>query len=205
VVRRERLRQESRRTGRQLGYVALAADIYGEGFVTDDPKVAGPKSAEAKQAGLPRRRGLLALDALKKHAKVDPAKTAAIGYCFGGHAVLEMARGGGDLAGVVSFHGALKTEQPAQAGQVKPRVLVLHGDADPFVPPAEVEAFEKEMTDAKVNYQVIKYPGAVHSFTNPNASKPGLPPDAVAYDKTADVNSWAAMKDFFTAIFNTKP
>src|SRR5687768_9199502 len=131
----------------KLGFVAFVADIFGDGFVTADPKVAGQKAGEAKEAGWLRSRGKLAIEQLRKHDRVDPQNVAAIGYCFGGATVLELARAGEDLKGVVSFHGALDTKEP-QRGQVKTKILVLHGDADPFVPPQQVAAFEQEMKDA---------------------------------------------------------
>ena len=186
-----------------LGYVAFAPDIYGDGFVTADPKVAGQKAGEAKKAGHLRTRGLLGLEQLKKHEKVDPTKVAAIGYCFGGSTVLEIARGGGELNGVVSFHGGLDTDRPAQPGAVNAKVLVLHGADDAFVPPPQVEAFEKEMKTAKADYEIIAYPGAVHSFTNPEADK--LKMDSVAYNASADEKSWQDMKRFFAEIFNGPP
>ena len=183
----------------ELGYVAFAADIYGEGFVTEDPKVAGQKAGEAKQAGHLRSRGLLALEQLKKHEKTNSAKVAAIGYCFGGSTVLEIARGGGELKGVVSFHGGLGTDQPAQEGAVKAKILVLHGADDSFVPPAEVEAFEKEMKNAKADYRIVRYPGAQHAFTNPDVDKIKL--DGAKYNQAADEKSWKDMKAFFGEIF----
>ncbi len=183
----------------KLGYVAFVADIYGDGFTTTDPKVAGQKAGEAKAAGWPRSRGKLALEQLRKHDRVDPQNVAAIGYCFGGATVLELARAGEDLKGVVSFHGALDTKEPAKAGQVKPKILVLHGAADPFVPPQQLEAFEKEMKDAKADYKVVQYEGAQHAFTNPDVDKVKL--DGAKYQKAADEQSWKAMQDFFREIF----
>ncbi|MEO6435567.1 MAG: dienelactone hydrolase family protein [Tepidisphaeraceae bacterium] len=183
----------------QLGYVAFAPDIYGDGFATADVKVAGQKSGEARKAGLLRTRGLLGLEQLKKNDKVDATKTAAIGYCFGGATALEIARGGGDVSGIVSFHGALGTANPAQPGAVKAKVLVCHGGADPFVPPAELEAFEKEMKNAKVDYTVIQYPDAQHAFTNPDVDKANL--DGAKYNKAADEKSWRDMKAFFAELF----
>lgn len=190
----------------ELGYVAIVADIYGDGFTTSDANVAGEKAGEAKNNNLLRTRGKLALEQLKKNENVDPTNVAAIGYCFGGGTVLEMARDGQDLKGVVSFHGALDTKQPARQGAVKPRVLVLHGDADPLVPPAQVEALEQEMKSAGASATVIRYPGAKHSFTNPDADKVGM--EAVGYQQAADEKSWADMKAFFAEIFgpaNPKP
>jgi len=183
----------------KLGYVALVPDIFGDGFTTADPKVAGKKAGEAKQAGWLRSRGKLGLEQLRKHDRVDPQNVAAIGYCFGGATVLELARAGEDLKGVVSFHGALDTKQPARPGQVKPKILVLHGAADPFVPPQQLKAFEKEMKAAKAEYKVVQYPEAQHAFTNPDVDKVGL--EGAKYNKAADEQSWAAMQQFFRDIF----
>ena len=187
----------------KLGYVVFAADIYGDGFVTDDPKVAGERAGKAKEAGWLRSRGKLALEQLRKNEHVDPQNIAAIGYCFGGATVLELARAGEDLKGVVSFHGALDTKEPAKEGQVKAKILVLHGAADPLVPPEQVKAFEDEMKRAKANYKIIPYAGAKHAFTNPDADKYGLPP--VSYNKAADEESWRDMQSFFNKIFGPAP
>jgi dienelactone hydrolase len=183
----------------KLGYVAFAADIYGDGFVTTDPKTAGEKSGQAKKAGWLRSRGKLALDQLKSNERVDGQNLGAIGYCFGGACVLELARAGEDLKGVVSFHGALDTQQPAQPGQVKAKILACHGAADPLVPPEQVKAFEDEMTKAKADFKVIPYDGAKHAFTNPDADKYNLPP--VSYNAAADKKSWEDMQAFFRDIF----
>ena len=183
----------------KLGCVAFCANIYGDGFVTADPKIAGQKSGEAKKAGVLGRRGGLALEQLKKNPNVDQTKTAAIGYCFGGTTVLEMARAGQDMVGVVSFHGGLTTENPAKPDAFKGKVLVCNGDADPLVPPEEVAAFEKEMKNANVDVKVIGYPEAKHAFTNPDADKAGLPP--VSYNKAADEKSWKDMQAFFAELF----
>jgi dienelactone hydrolase len=183
----------------KLGYVAFAADIYGDGVVTTDPKVATEKSGEAKKNNWLRTRGKLALERLLNDEHVDPQNVAAIGYCFGGGTVLEMARDGDDLKGVVSFHGALKSEHPAESGKVKARVLVCHGAADPLVPQEDVKALEDEMKKANADAKVIQYPDAKHAFTNPDADKYGLPP--VAYNKAADQKSWHDMLAFFAEIF----
>jgi dienelactone hydrolase len=162
-------------------------------------KVAGKRAGEAKQAGWLRSRGKLGIEQLRKNDHVDAQNLAAIGYCFGGATVLELARAGEDLKGVVSFHGALDTKQPAQQGQVKAKILVLHGAADPFVPPQQLAAFEQEMKDAKADYNVVKYSDAQHSFTNPDVDTVGL--DGAKYNKAADEQSWAEMKRFFGEIF----
>jgi len=179
-----------------LGYVAFAADIYGKGIRAKDAREAGELAGRYKgDLSLLRSRARAAFDTLAKDARVDPARIFAIGYCFGGTTALELARSGAPLAGVVSFHGGLSTKDPADAKNVKGRVLVLHGASDPFVPPAEVAAFQKEMNDAKVDWQMVLYAGAVHSFTNPAAGND--PSKGAAYDERADRRSWEAMKAFF--------
>ena len=167
------------------------------------PDDAGKFSGEIrKNMPMATARFKAALELLQKEPTVDPEKIAAIGYCFGGAVVLEMARAGLDLDGVASFHGSLATPNPARPGVVKARVLVLNGEIDPFVKPEEIEAFKQEMDGAGVNYRFINYPGAKHSFTNPDADKFGeefsLP---LAYNKEADEKSWQAMQDFFMEIF----
>ncbi len=184
----------------ELGYVAFAVDIYGKGV--------RPSNAEeaATQAGiyrsdrkLMRRRAVAGLEQVKKYPFVDPDRIAAIGYCFGGGVALELARSGADIKGVVSFHGNLDTPNPNDAKNIKAKVLVLHGADDPHVPPEQVAAFQKEMRDAKVDWQMIFYGNAVHSFTNPGSGND--PSRGVAYNKEADMRSWQAMKDFFEEIF----
>ncbi len=179
-----------------LGYVAFVADMYGEGKTTTDPGEAGRWAGAAREAGLAER-AQAALDVLKRREQTDPARVAAIGYCFGGTTVLEMARAGHDLRGVVSFHGNLATAHPARDG-VTARILVLHGAADPMVPPAQVNAFKEEMDQADADYRVIEYEGAVHAFSNPNADKAGL--EGVAYQEKADKESWEAMKAFLSDV-----
>ena len=179
-----------------LGYVAFAADIYGKGNRAKDAKEAGALAGKYKgDLPLLRSRARAAFDTLAKNGRVDAAKLFAIGYCFGGTTVLELARSGAPLAGTVSFHGGLATKDPADAKNVKGRVLVLHGAADPYVPPAEVAAFQKEMDDATVDWQMVYYAGAVHAFTNPGAGTD--PSKGAAYDAKADRRSWEAMKAFF--------
>jgi len=186
-----------------LGYTALAVDMYGDGKTAGHPDDASKFSTEVKKnMPVEKARFLAALDILKNEPTVDPEKIAAIGYCFGGGVVLDMARAGIDLKGVVSFHGSLPTDNPAKPGVVKAKVLVLNGADDPFNPPDTVEAFKMEMNDAGVDYRFISYPGATHSFTNPDADNLGqefgLP---LAYNKEADEKSWQAMQDFFKEIF----
>ncbi len=187
----------------ELGYTALAVDMYGEGKQADHPEDAG-KFASAVSRNLPvaKERFLAGLDLLKQHPKVNPEQVAAIGYCFGGGIVLAMARAGVDLDGAVSFHGSLGTGAPAPAGKVKARILVLNGAEDPLVTAEQIERFKQEMEAAGADYRVVDYPGARHSFTNPEADelgrKFGLP---LAYDAEADQRSWQAMQRFFDEIF----
>jgi dienelactone hydrolase len=188
-----------------LGYVALAADIYGDGKNTTDPKQAGTWAGEMRAGDRKELRARIAaaLDRLKRDPRVDAARTAAIGYCFGGGAVLELARSGADVTGVVSFHGNLDTAIPASPGEVKARVLVCHGANDPHEPPAQVQAFQDEMRNAKADWQMNIYSGAEHGFTNPANADSHLP--GVAYNKEADQRSWRAMQDFFQEIFSSPP
>lgn len=186
----------------ELGYVALAVDMYGDGKTVDNPKEAGALSGEArKNIDVSEKRFAAARALLARQSDVDAGRIAAIGYCFGGGIVLEMARRGSDLAGVVSFHGGLGTPAPAKPGAVKGKVLVLNGAADPFVKPDQIDAFKKEMQAAGVTYTFIDYPGAVHAFTNPAATENGkkfnLP---LAYDADADKKSWAEMQRFLQTV-----
>lgn len=187
----------------EQGYTALAVDMYGDGRQAGHPDDAG-KFAAAVRNNMPqaeaRFRAAMAL--LKAHASVDPQQIAAIGYCFGGGIVLEMARRGVELAGVASFHGSLGTANPAQQGKVKAKVLVMNGAEDPFVKSEQIVAFKKEMEQAGVDYRFINYPGARHSFTNPQANrfgeKFGLP---LAYNEKADQQSWKELMGFFDTLF----
>ncbi len=184
----------------RLGYVAFALDMYGKGKTTTDPKEAGQLAGRFRSdRQLMRARAAAGLDVLKGRPQVDPARLAAIGYCFGGTVVLELARSGANLKGVVSFHGGLATPNPADAKNIKGKVLVLHGADDTFESPAEIAAFQEEMRQAHVDWQMVFYGGAVHSFTNPDADKAGI--KGVAYNEAADRRSWQAMQDFFAEIF----
>lgn len=186
-----------------LGYPALAVDMYGGGQQADHPQDAG-KFAGAVRANLPlmQERFRAALELLRAQPQVDPAQVAAIGYCFGGSVVLEMARAGVDLKGVASFHGSLGGGSTARPGQVKARVLVLNGAADSFIPAEQIAAFKAEMAAAGVNYRFIDYAGALHSFTNPAADEYArrfnMP---VGYHAEADRASWAELQRFFSEIF----
>lgn len=190
----------------ELGYTALAVDMYGEGKQAAHPADAGKFANEVfANLSAARQRFLAAMDLLKQHETVDAKNIGAIGYCFGGGIVLAMARMGVDLKGVVSFHGSLGTQQPAKPGSVKARVLVCNGADDPFVPQKDIDAIKKEMKKAKVSFTFKSYPGAVHSFTNPNADAAGkefnLP---LAYNEKADKESWNDMQEFFKKAFGGK-
>ena len=187
----------------KLGYTALAVDMYGDGKQAAHPDDAG-KFAGAVMSNFPvaRQRFEDAMGILKGHESVGAdSKIAAIGYCFGGGVILNMARQGVDLAGVASFHGMLSPITPATPGSVKGKVLVLHGADDPFIKPEAIDAFKQEMKDANVDMKFVSYPGALHAFTNPAADENGkkfnIP---LAYDAEADKQSWAEMKTFLESV-----
>jgi len=184
----------------KLGYVAFAADIYGKGVRPANAQEAGLEAGKYKKdRALLRARATAALQALRANPLVDPKRVAAIGFCFGGTTVVELARSGADLAGIVSFHGGLDSPVPADGKNIKARVLALHGADDPFVPAADLAAFEDEMRKSGVDWQLVKYGGAVHSFTNPAAGSDNS--KGAAYNERADRRSWAAMQAFFAEIF----
>lgn len=184
----------------KLGYVAFAGDIYGKGVrpATNDAAAAEAGKYRGNRPLL-RRRVRAALDELKKRSVVDPARTAAIGYCFGGGAALELARSGAALSGAASFHGSLDTTMPAAPGAVKARIAVYHGADDPYVSSAAVAGFEAEMRAAGADWQLTAYGGAVHRFSNPSAGSDVK--SGAAYDEKADRRSWAALQSFFAEIF----
>jgi dienelactone hydrolase len=184
----------------KLGYVAFAADIYGKGVRPstheEAAKVSGIYSNDRK---LMRARVKAGLDELVKNGMVDRKRVAAIGYCFGGGAVLELARSGADIAGVVTFHGVLANPDPDDAKDIKCKVLVNQGADDPFVDQKQVAAFVDEMRKTKVDWRLYEYGGAVHSFTVPEAGDD--PSKGMAYNERADLRSWQAMRDFFDEMF----
>lgn len=184
----------------EIGYVALALDVYGDGKTTKDPKQAGGwAGALSKDPTIWRDRAAAGLKLLTMQAEVDPNRLAAIGYCMGGTTALEAARsgqGGEALKAIVCFHTSnLTAPNPQDNRSIKGQVLVCHGDADQFVTPEMIPSFEKQMRDAGVPCQVIRYPGAVHAFTNPDADSFHI--DSVAYDKAADEQSWKDMRALF--------
>jgi dienelactone hydrolase len=187
----------------ELGYAALAVDMYGEGRHAMHPDDAAKFSSEVmKNFGTAKARFDAAMEFLKKQSVVDPERIAAIGYCFGGGVVLNMARQGADLKGVVSFHGSLAAVAPAKPGAIKAKLLVFQGTDDKFAPPAQVKAFKDEMKKAGADLKFVYFPGVSHSFTNPEADeyakKFNLP---LAYNARADKKSWEEMKKFLTVIF----
>ncbi|MGI0487557.1 dienelactone hydrolase family protein [Pantanalinema rosaneae CENA516] len=185
----------------KLGYVAFAIDMYGKGIRPSNPKDAGAEATIYRSnRPLMRDRARAGLAVLQQNALTDVSRIAAIGYCFGGGTVLELARSGAPVAGVVSFHGNLDTPNPADAQNIQAKVLVLHGADDPYVPPEQVSAFETEMRNAKVDWQLVSYGNTVHSFTNPEAGND--PSKGSAYNPIADRRSFAAMQQFFAELFS---
>lgn len=183
----------------ELGYVAFAIDMYGQGIVAADHAEAGRLSGIYRSdRRLMRDRARAGLEVLTSQPLVDKAHVAAIGYCFGGTTVLELARDGANLVAVASFHGGLSTPHPEDAKQIKGKVLVLHGANDSFVAD-EVPAFKEEMERAGVGWQLISYEGAVHSFTVPEAGND--PSKGMAYNAEADRKSWTAMRALFEEAF----
>jgi dienelactone hydrolase len=179
-----------------LGYVAFAADMYGDGKTTAHPKEAGEMATKVR-ANLDawRGRATAALDVLKAQPQCDKTKLAAIGYCFGGSTALQLAFAGADLKAVVSFHGALPAPSEEDARRVKAAILVCHGGDDKFIPDAAIKAFRDGLDKAGVKYEFVSYPGVVHSFTVPEADKVGNP--GMKYDKAADEDSWKRMLKLF--------
>jgi dienelactone hydrolase len=183
----------------QLGYVAFCADIYGQGVRPKNVQDAGAEATKYKtNRTLLRARVNAGLEQLKQSELVDPKRVAAIGYCFGGTTVIELARSGAELSGVVSFHGGLDSPTPADGRNIRCPILVCHGADDPFEKPEDLAAFESEMRDAKVDWRLIKYGGAVHSFTQPD---PGFSNPGARYNEKADKRSWLDMKLFLAEIF----
>lgn len=203
------LNDYARRRARELaslGYAALAIDMYGGGKHTAHAHEAKAMMQAATQdAAVAQARARAGLDLLKAQAEVDARQVAAIGYCFGGKVVLDMARQGMDLAAVASFHGILATGTPAEKGKVKARVLVLNGADDSFIPASDIDAFQKEMKSAGVDYEFVNYPGARHAFSSPDADKLARENQLdLAYNEKADKKSWKEMQKFFRDTFGPK-
>jgi dienelactone hydrolase len=173
----------------KMGYVAFVADVYGKGIRPNNPKDAGAESGKyMKDRPLLTQRAQAAFDQLRKNPMVNSAKLAAIGYCFGGAGALDLARSGAPLKAVATFHGSLTSPTPADDKNIKGRVLALHGADDPLVGPQAQDAFKKEMSEAKVDWELILYSGAVHSFTQKSAGND--PSKGAAYNEKADKRSW---------------
>ena len=183
----------------ELGYAAFAVDLYGRGVLGDGPETNQRLMQPFIQdRGMLRRRLGRALDTVRGIDRVDESRVAAIGYCFGGLCVLDMARGGAAVKGVVSFHGLLGAPENIETSPVSAKVLALHGWSDPMAPPSSVEAFGKEMHAAGADWQLHAYGGVYHAFTNPKANDPdGL---GVLYDADADRRSWQSMKNFLEEV-----
>jgi dienelactone hydrolase len=184
----------------RLGYVAFALDMYGKGIWTTEAAKAKDLSGHLQGTPLMRQRARAGLDILKSNSLVDPAKIAAIGYCFGGTTVLELAYSGADLAGVVTFHGGLTAPKPDDLSRIKTRFLICHGANDGFISGDAINAFQEGMRKSGVDWQMIFFGGAVHGFTNPGADKYGI--KGLAYNKLADERSWQYMQIFFKEIFS---
>jgi dienelactone hydrolase len=184
----------------RLGHVALAGDPYGGGAEFDDLKEVMKRVTDLRaDTGKFRQRARVALDRLIALPQVDPSRVAAIGYCLGGTFVLELARDGAPLAGVVTFHGGLETKSPAKTEAVKAKLLILTGADDPTVPVTHVNAFAEEMTKAGADWQIVTYSGTKHGFTYPDAASRKI--DWIEYKKSTDERSWSAMRSFFEEIF----
>ena len=186
----------------ELGYVAFALDIYGKGVRPANQQEAGKQAGTYKgDRDLYRRRLVLGLEQLQAQA-VDKNKIAAIGYCFGGTGVLELARSGAEVSGVVSFHGGLDSPAPEDGKNIRAKLLICHGEDDPFVKIEDINAMKKELNDAKVDWQMVSYSGAVHAFTQPMAGNDNS--RGAAYNESADKRSWTAMRSFFDEIFESE-
>jgi dienelactone hydrolase len=197
------LNEYARRRAEQLaglGYVAFAVDMYGKGKVTKHPEQAGAWANEVNSNVQNwQKRALAGLEVLRKEPMTDPGRIAAIGYCFGGATVQQLAYSGADVKGVVSFHGSLLAPPAALGKPVKAKILICHGAADPMTKPGAVEQYTAAMEKSGLDWQLIIYGGAKHSFTNPDADKAGM--EALGYNKSADQRSWAEMQVFFKEIF----
>jgi len=190
----------------EQGYTALAVDMYGDGKQAHHPDEAGKFATEvSKNMPMAKERFEAGMKLLRNDETVDAGQMAAIGYCFGGGVVLNMARQGEDLKGVVSFHGSMGTGNPAQPGKIKARIVSFSGEADPMINADSVAAFRKEMDGAGANYRVVTYPGAQHAFTNQDADELGrkfkLP---LAYNAEADKDSWQQATAFLREVFAKK-
>ncbi len=179
----------------ELGYVAFAPDMYGEGKTTNDAKEAQALSGEVYKAKELAPRAQAALDVLLKQPRVEKAHIGAMGFCFGGSTVLALAYSGADLRGVVTFHGGLFPPDEQQRTQIKASIAILHGEKDPFVKPETIAQVKQALDAGHVDWYMVTYADTVHSFTNPKADEYHI--DGVAYNEKAATRSWAEMKHFF--------
>jgi len=180
----------------QMGYVAFAPDMYGGAKTTRDPKEAQAwSSGVAQQPGLLAARSKAGLEVLRRQSRTDKAHLAAIGFCFGGSTVLQLAYSGEPLDGVVTFHGGLMPPDSTQAGQIKTSILILHGAEDNFIKPETIDQVRKSLDGAKVDWYMVSYANAVHAFSNPDADSFNLP--GIAYNEKAATRSWEEMQRFF--------
>jgi dienelactone hydrolase len=184
----------------ESGYVAFVVDMYGTGRLTDQPDQARSWMQEVTaDVEWWRERALKGVEILKQHERVDAGRIAAIGYCFGGGTVLQLAYGGADIDGVVSFHGSLPAADEETADKIKARILVAHGNADEYIARETITKFQDRLDQAQADWRMITYGNVRHSFTNPGADARGIP--ALKYDAGADRHSWRAMQEFFGEIF----
>jgi dienelactone hydrolase len=187
----------------EMGYVAFAADLYGAGKKTRHAEEANAWMQQTRaDADLWKRRVQLSLQQLESHPKVRADTLAAIGYGFGADSVLQLAYSGADLKGVVAFHGSLPAATADQAAAIKTRILIAHGDADPLVPPDAIEAFKTALSDGGVDWEMVTYGRAMHSFSNPYADGYGL--RGLAYQEEADRRAWLRMLAFFEDVFEAE-
>lgn len=178
----------------RAGYVALAIDMFGDGRITSDPKVASDWASTTRTGTLSRARSGRALEFLKAHPSVDASRIAGVGFCFGGSVMLELARSGASLRGVASFHGSLATPMPAKKETLRAAVLVLHGADDPWVSQDELLTFQSEMREAGADWALCLLGNAVHSFSNPDADAAKIP--GIAYNEPAARRGWQAFENF---------
>jgi dienelactone hydrolase len=186
-----------------MGYVAFALDMYGEKKVTQHPEQAGEWVKEVtSNVARWQQRAIAGLEVLKKDPRTDTRRIAAIGYCFGGATVQQLAYSGAEVRGIVSFHGPLQLPLENQAERVKARILICHGGADPFIKREAIQSYLDTMEESGLDWQMIVYSGAKHAFTNPEADKAGM--DAMGYSRSADQRSWGHMTMFFEEIFGVE-
>jgi dienelactone hydrolase len=183
----------------EMGYVAFAADMYGDHKVTRDPKQAQEWSSAVGNGGLLAPRSKAGLEVLKQQAQTDKSKLAAIGFCFGGSTVLQLAYSGEPLAATVTFHGGLMPPTEAQMPQIKSPILILHGAEDGFVKPETIDQVRTSLDKAKVDWYMVTYANSVHAFSNPDADSFKIP--GIGYNEKAARRSWAEMQDFFKEKF----